>query len=70
MFSGRRSRRLFLTCCLNTGDPVGVFNLTAASYLKSLDLCKAMNVPILLLGGGGYAPTSVAKLWYFRNATP
>ncbi|KFD71874.1 hypothetical protein M514_08131 [Trichuris suis] len=46
-----------------TGDPNQAFNLTPTSYCVSLQRILALNLPCLLLGGGGYRPVNFAKCW-------
>lgn len=45
------------------GDRIGTFNLTTASYEHCVTTLAKLNVPLILLGGGGYHPTNTARLW-------
>lgn len=42
-------------------DPLGTFNLTLESYLKSVRLVSSLRLPLLVLGGGGYAAANAAR---------
>eukprot|EP00092_Neocalanus_flemingeri_P032497 GFUD01035344.1.p1 GENE.GFUD01035344.1~~GFUD01035344.1.p1 ORF type:complete len:395 (+),score=158.33 GFUD01035344.1:106-1185(+) len=53
--------------CL-AGDPMGGFNLTPASISACVDDVLAQDVPVLLLGGGGYNLPNTAKLWTLLTA--
>jgi histone deacetylase 1/2 len=37
-----------------TGDRLGCFNLTVKGHGRCLEFLKKYDVPILMLGGGGY----------------
>jgi acetoin utilization deacetylase AcuC-like enzyme len=59
-------------CCGADGlvnDRLGPFNLTSVSYGKALSLVKAFDVPLLLVGGGGYNNANVARCWTHMTAT-
>ncbi|KRX94140.1 Histone deacetylase 1, partial [Trichinella pseudospiralis] len=45
-----------------SGDRLGVLNLTAKGYRKSL------NIPLMLVGGGGYTIKNVARCWTYETA--
>merc|ERR1712098_545806 len=45
------------------GDPMGGFNLTTESIKNCIEEVLTTNVPLLLLGGGGYVPANAARLW-------
>jgi len=45
------------------GDPMGGFNLTLASITACVEDVLAVDVPVLLLGGGGYNLPNTARLW-------
>lgn len=51
-----------------TGDRLGCFNLTVKGHAKCLDFMKKFNVPILMLGGGGYTIRNVARCWTYETA--
>ena len=45
------------------GDPLGDFNLTETCLSDCLQIVTAVNVPMLILGGGGYNLQNTAKCW-------
>ena len=44
-------------------DPMGKWNLTSQGYADMVRATAAVGRPLLLLGGGGYHPTSTARAW-------
>lgn len=48
-----------LLCGADTlsADPLGPFNLTSAGVRSCVELVAGLELPLLLLGGGGYCPT-------------
>eukprot|EP01086_Lenisia_limosa_P006935 TRINITY_DN261_c0_g4_i2.p1 TRINITY_DN261_c0_g4~~TRINITY_DN261_c0_g4_i2.p1 ORF type:complete len:392 (-),score=6.02 TRINITY_DN261_c0_g4_i2:68-1243(-) len=50
------------------GDRLGCFNLSIEGHAKCLELVKSYNLPLLLLGGGGYTVRNVARCWAFETA--
>jgi histone deacetylase 1/2 len=51
-----------------TGDRLGCFNLTLKGHGKCVEFMKSFNLPLLLLGGGGYTIRNVARAWTFETA--
>ncbi|CAF4427247.1 unnamed protein product [Rotaria sp. Silwood2] len=51
-----------------TGDRLGCFNLTLKGHGKCVEFIKSFNLPILLLGGGGYTIRNVARAWTNETA--
>ena len=45
-----------------TGDRLGCFNLSLKGHAQCVSFMKSFNVPLLLLGGGGYTIRNVARL--------
>ena len=45
------------------GDPLGGFNLTEDCLPKCLQIVRSANVPMLILGGGGYHLQNTARCW-------
>jgi acetoin utilization deacetylase AcuC-like enzyme len=43
------------------GDPLGGWNLTLSAYRYCLEKLSGFNVPLMVLGGGGYNSINVAK---------
>jgi histone deacetylase 1/2 len=51
-----------------SGDRLGCFNLTLKGHSHCVDFVKTFNVPVLLLGGGGYTIKNVARCWTYETA--
>ncbi|CAF0976455.1 unnamed protein product [Adineta ricciae] len=51
-----------------TGDRLGCFNLTLKGHGKCVEFIKSFNLPLLLLGGGGYTIRNVARAWTNETA--
>uniref|UniRef100_S4RXT2 Histone deacetylase 1 n=1 Tax=Petromyzon marinus TaxID=7757 RepID=S4RXT2_PETMA len=51
-----------------TGDRLGCFNLTIKGHAKCVNFMKSFNLPLLMLGGGGYTIRNVARCWTFETA--
>lgn len=51
-----------------SGDRLGCFNLTVKGHAKCLEFVKKFNIPILMLGGGGYTIRNVARCWTYETA--
>jgi histone deacetylase 1/2 len=64
-----------------TGDRLGCFNLTLKGFINSLTfICKFLghgkcveyvkkfNLPVLMLGGGGYTIRNVARCWTYETS--
>ena len=51
-----------------TGDRLGCFNLTLRGHGKCVEYMKSFNVPLLILGGGGYTIRNVARAWTFETS--
>lgn len=51
-----------------TGDRLGCFNLTIHGHGKCVEFVKKFNLPLLLLGGGGYTLKNVARLWTYETS--
>ena len=45
------------------GDRLGCFNLTLQGHAACVEYMKSFNVPLLVLGGGGYTVRNVARCW-------
>uniref|UniRef100_A0A8R1HVV3 Histone deacetylase n=1 Tax=Caenorhabditis japonica TaxID=281687 RepID=A0A8R1HVV3_CAEJA len=50
------------------GDRLGVFNLTTYGHGKCVEYMKSFNVPLLLVGGGGYTIRNVSRCWVYETA--
>lgn len=51
-----------------TGDRLGCFNLTLKGHGKCVEFIKRYNIPLLLVGGGGYTIRNVARCWTYETA--
>ena len=45
------------------GDRLGQFNINIKQHGECVRFVKSLNVPVLLLGGGGYTARNVARAW-------
>jgi histone deacetylase 1/2 len=50
------------------GDKLGCFNLTMNGHAHCAQFLRAFNVPLILLGGGGYTVKNVARTWTYETA--
>ncbi|TKY89451.1 hypothetical protein EX895_001982 [Sporisorium graminicola] len=50
------------------GDPMAVWNLSAAAYVKAIQRVLSWKKPTLLLGGGGYCSENAARCWSLLTA--
>ncbi|TWW68242.1 Histone deacetylase 2 [Takifugu flavidus] len=51
-----------------SGDRLGCFNLTIRGHAKCVEYMKSFNLPLLMLGGGGYTIRNVARCWTYETA--
>jgi len=51
-----------------SGDRLGCFNVTVKGHAKCLEFMKKYNLPLMLLGGGGYTIRNVARCWTYETA--
>ncbi|XP_006456928.1 histone deacetylase complex catalytic component RPD3 [Agaricus bisporus var. bisporus H97] len=50
------------------GDKLGCFNVTMKGHAHCVQFLRQQNIPLILLGGGGYTVKNVAKTWTFETA--
>jgi histone deacetylase 1/2 len=50
------------------GDHLGVFNLTVKGHGKCVAFVKKYNLPLLMLGGGGYTVRNVSRCWTYETS--
>ncbi|KAG1669983.1 hypothetical protein FOA52_016244 [Chlamydomonas sp. UWO 241] len=50
-----------------SGDRLGCFNLSMEGHGACLEFLKKYNVPMLVLGGGGYTLRNVARCWTYET---
>lgn len=48
-------------------DRLGTFNLSIAAHGECVRFVKSFNLPLLVLGGGGYRQSSVARCWAYET---
>lgn len=51
-----------------SGDKLGCFNLSLEGHADCVAFLRSFNVPLMLLGGGGYTIRNVARCWTFETA--
>ena len=51
-----------------SGDRLGCFNLTLKGHGKCVEFMKRYNLPLLMVGGGGYTIRNVARCWTYETA--
>lgn len=49
-----------------SGDRLGCFNLSVKGHADCVRYMRSFNVPLLLLGGGGYTLRNVARCWCYE----
>ena len=50
------------------GDRLGLFNLTLRGHGRCVEYVKSFNVPVLMVGGGGYTVRNVSRCWTYETA--
>ncbi|GMM51515.1 histone deacetylase [Starmerella bacillaris] len=50
------------------GDRLGVFNLNIKAHAECVKFTKSFGIPMMVLGGGGYTPRNVSRLWTYETA--
>lgn len=50
------------------GDKLGCFNITMHGHASCVQFLRQFNVPLILLGGGGYTVKNVARTWTYETA--
>ncbi|KAF7307747.1 Histone deacetylase [Mycena kentingensis (nom. inval.)] len=51
-----------------SGDKLGCFNLSMHGHAHCVKWLRAKNIPLVLLGGGGYTVKNVARAWTYETA--
>ncbi|OSD02902.1 histone deacetylase RPD3 [Trametes coccinea BRFM310] len=51
-----------------SGDKLGCLNLTMQGHASCVQYIRTKNIPLLLLGGGGYTVKNVARTWTYETA--
>jgi histone deacetylase 1/2 len=68
-----KPKAIVLQCGADTivGDPlakVARYNLSLRGHAYCVEAVKSLNIPLVVLGGGGYAPANVAKCWAYDTS--
>ncbi|MCJ1389944.1 histone deacetylase [Xylographa bjoerkii] len=50
-----------------SGDRLGCFNLSMAGHANCVNFVKSFDLPVLVLGGGGYTMRNVARTWAYET---
>ncbi|XP_046857636.1 probable histone deacetylase 1-B [Xenia sp. Carnegie-2017] len=50
------------------GDRLGCFNLSLKGHAQCVSFVKKFNIPLLMLGGGGYTIRNVARCWTYETS--
>lgn len=50
------------------GDRLGCFNLSHKGHAHCVEFMRKFNVPLMVLGGGGYTIRNVARCWAYETA--
>ncbi|KAG6485162.1 hypothetical protein ZIOFF_053691 [Zingiber officinale] len=50
-----------------SGDRLGCFNLSIRGHAECVRYMRSFNVPLLMLGGGGYTIRNVARCWCYET---
>ncbi|OIV98993.1 hypothetical protein TanjilG_29396 [Lupinus angustifolius] len=50
-----------------SGDRLGCFNLSIKGHAECVKYMRSFNVPLLMLGGGGYTIRNVARCWCYET---
>lgn len=51
-----------------TGDRLGCFNLSLKGHGKCVEFIRSFNMPLLMVGGGGYTIRNVARCWTYETS--
>ena len=61
-----------IVCCAGagviSGDRLGCLNVSIAAHASVMKALAELGVPLLVLGGGGYTVSSVARCWTYETA--
>ncbi|WUR02454.1 histone deacetlyase 1 [Vairimorpha necatrix] len=66
-----RPNAIVLQCGADSlaGDKLGCFNLSHIGHSECVKHVKSFNIPLILLGGGGYTIGNVSRAWAYDTAT-
>ncbi|KAJ4481992.1 histone deacetylase [Lentinula aciculospora] len=65
-----RPSAIILQCGADSlsGDKLGCFNLTMQGHAHCTSFLRTFDIPLILLGGGGYTVKNVARAWCYETA--
>eukprot|EP01112_Ceratiomyxa_fruticulosa_P007684 TRINITY_DN1993_c0_g2_i1.p1 TRINITY_DN1993_c0_g2~~TRINITY_DN1993_c0_g2_i1.p1 ORF type:complete len:412 (+),score=70.32 TRINITY_DN1993_c0_g2_i1:255-1490(+) len=65
-----RPEAIVLQCGADSlaGDRLGCFNISSKAHGECVSFVKKFNLPLLVLGGGGYTVRNVARCWTYETA--
>ncbi|KAH9884962.1 histone deacetylase [Cubamyces lactineus] len=65
-----RPNAIVLQCGADSlsGDKLGGLNLTMHGHAHCVQYVRSKNIPLMLLGGGGYTVKNVARAWTYETA--
>ena len=49
-----------------SGDRLGCFNLSMNGHANCINYVKSFNIPMMVVGGGGYTMRNVARTWAYE----
>lgn len=49
-------------------DRLGCFNLNTKAHAECVRFVKSFNIPMMVVGGGGYTPRNVSRLWCLETS--
>ncbi|OWB67718.1 hypothetical protein B5S30_g3081 [[Candida] boidinii] len=50
-----------------SGDRLGCFNLSMRGHANCVNFVKSFNIPMMVVGGGGYTMRNVARTWSYET---
>ncbi|AOA61276.1 GQ67_02061T0 [Komagataella phaffii] len=50
-----------------SGDRLGCFNLSMKGHANCVNYVKSFNIPMMVVGGGGYTMRNVSRTWTFES---
>jgi histone deacetylase 1/2 len=51
-----------------SGDRLGCFNLSVAGHADCVEFVRSFNIPMLVVGGGGYTLRNVPRCWAYETS--
>mmetsp|Transcript_35219 Transcript_35219/g.6335 ORF Transcript_35219/g.6335 Transcript_35219/m.6335 type:complete len:95 (-) Transcript_35219:247-531(-) len=49
-------------------DKLGKFNLTLRGHAECVKYMKSFGIPMIIIGGGGYTVSNVARCWAYETS--